>query len=269
VAKAIEEAAQQRPATVPTRPQRGAPWLLPLTSLALLPVAWQLAFLLADDPRLMPGPARVLAVLVHELLHGELLFHLGATLARVAASFVVAMAIGIAFGILMGRLRRIDQLFGAWLVFFLNLPALVTIVLAYIWIGLDETAAITAVALNKIPNVTVTVREGARALNRDLLEMAQVFQIGRRRLLTEVVLPQLYPFIAGAARSGLALIWKIVLVVELLGRSSGVGFEIGVRFQLFDVAGILAYALAFIVIVQLIEWFVLQPFERRVTAWRR
>ena len=269
MARVMEPAAERRPTL--TRPAtRGAtPWLLPLTSLLLLLAAWQLAFLLANDPRLMPGPLRVLSVLVQELLHGELLFHLGATLARVGASFLVAMSIGVAFGILMGRYRRVDQLFGAWLVFFLNLPALVTIVLAYIWIGLDETAAITAVALNKIPNVTVTVREGARALNRDLLEMAQVFEIGRRRLLTEVVLPQLYPFIAAAARSGLALIWKIVLVVELLGRSSGVGFEIGVRFQLFDVAGILAYALAFIVIVQAIEWFVLQPFERRVTAWRR
>jgi NitT/TauT family transport system permease protein len=169
----------------------------------------------------------------------------------------------------MGRLRQVDRVFGPWLVFFLNLPALVTIVLAYIWIGLDETAAITAVALNKIPNVTVTIREGARALDRDLMEMAEVFKVDRRRLLVDVILPQLYPFIAAAARSGLALIWKIVLVVELLGRSSGVGFEIGARFQLFDVAGILAYALAFIVVVQVIEWALLQPFERRVTAWRR
>ena len=58
-------------------------------------------------------------------------------------------------------------------------------------------------------------------------------------------------------------------MVELLGRSSGVGFEIGTRFQLFDVQGILAYALAFVAIVQALEWLVLQPLERRVTAWRR
>ncbi len=77
------------------------------------------------------------------------------------------------------------------------------------------------------------------------------------------MLPQLYPYLAGAARSGLALIWKIVLVVELLGRSNGVGFQLGVYFQLFDVAGILAYALSFIVVVQLIEWGILQPIERR------
>ena len=60
-----------------------------------------------------------------------------------------------------------------------------------------------------------------------------------------------------------------MLVVELLGRSNGVGFQLGVYFQLFDVAGILAYALSFIVVVQLIEWGILQPLERRAGQWRR
>ena len=150
-----------------------------------------------------------------------------------------------------------------------KLAALVTIILAYIWIGLVESAAIFAVALNKVPNVVVTVREATRALDRDLLDMAEVFRVPRWRRLRHVVLPQLYPYLAAAARSGLALIWKIVLVVELLGRSNGVGFQLGVYFQLFDVAGILAYALAFIIVVQLIEWCILQPIERRAGQWRR
>ena len=54
--------------------------------------------------------------------------------------------------------------------------------------------------------------------------------------------PQLAPYLASAARSGLSLVWKIALIVELLGRPNGVGFEIGVAFQLFDVTHILAYA---------------------------
>jgi len=54
----------------------------------------------------------------------------------------------------------------------------------------------------------------------------------------------------------------------LLGRSDGVGFQIQVYFQLFDVTGILAYTMAFIVVVQLIEWLALQPLERWATRWR-
>ena len=62
--------------------------------------------------------------------------------------------------------------------------------------------------------------------------------------------------------------WKIVLVAELLGRPNGVGFEIGIAFQLFDVARILAYALVFVAVMLLIETALVQPLERRASRWR-
>jgi NitT/TauT family transport system permease protein len=264
-----EPVAAARPRAAPDRSTAFRRVAVPVLSLLLLLAVWQLAATLAANPRLMPPPAAVLAVIGTETLSGELPWQLGITLLRVVASFVLAMGIGIVLGIVMGRVRLADEFGQPWLVFFLNLPALVTIVLCYIWIGLVEAAAVLAVALNKIPNVVVTVREGARALDKGLLEMAEVFEVPWRRRLEHVILPQLYPYLAAAARSGLALIWKIVLVVELLGRSNGVGFQLGVHFQLFDVAGILAYALSFIAVVQLIEWAVLQPLERRANRWRR
>ena len=221
------------------------------------------------DSDLLPGPFAVAGVIVRETATGELPYNLAITLARVAASFVVAMAIGIVIGVVMGRSRLVDRLFDFWLIIFLNLPALVVIILAYVWMGLVEAAVIVAVAVNKIPNVAVTLREGARTLDRDYQEMAQSFALGRRARLVHVVLPQLYPFIAASARTGLALIWKIVLVAELLGQSNGVGFQLNLYFQLFDISGILAYAFAFILVIQAVEVFLLQPMERRVNRWRR
>jgi NitT/TauT family transport system permease protein len=245
------------------------PALAPAASIAALLLLWQLGALLADDPRRMPAPLAVLHTVVAYTANGELPYHLSVTLLRVAASFAIAMTVGTAIGLAMGRSPLFDRIAHPWLVLLLNIPALVTIVLAYIWIGLVESALIFAVAINKIPNTVVTVREGARTLDRSLLEMAAVYRIGWRRTLRQVVLPQLYPYIAAAARSGLALIWKIVLVTELLGRSSGVGFQISLYFQLFDVTGILAYTIAFVAIIQLIEWTILLPLERHVSRWRR
>ena len=72
-----------------------------------------------------------------------------------------------------------------------------------------------------------------------------------------------------AARTGLALIWKIVLVVELLGRSNGMGYQLHLYFQMFDVAGILAYSMAFIAVVQCIEWLCLAPLDRAALRWKR
>lgn len=231
-------------------------------------LVWEAAARLAAS-RQLPSASAVIVTLVNEVAQGGMLHHLGMTLLRVLISFGLAMSIGTLIGFLMGRWRAADAALDSWVLILLNLPALVVTVLAYIWFGLTEVAAIGAVTLNKLPLVVVTLREGVRALDRDFADMASAFRLGAWRRMRHIVLPQLSPFLVVAARSGLSLIWKIVLVVELLGRSDGVGFQIQLYFQLFDVARVLAYTIAFIAVIQAIEWAILQPIERHVGRWRR
>ncbi len=238
-----------------------------LLSILLLVALWYMAALWWGNS-LLPAPDVVVKMIWQEALSGQLWLHLTATLRRVLISFVIAMLIGSVIGIIMGRSRNADQLLDPWLIIFLNIPALVIIILAYVWFGLQELTAIFAIAVNKIPNVVVTLREGARTLDKGYQEMARSFNLGRRKTLLYITLPQLLPFFAVAARSGLSLIWKIVLVVELLGRSDGVGFQLHLYFQLFDVTGILAYSLSFILIMLIIEFGLLQPLERKINRWR-
>ena len=238
-----------------------------LISVLALIALWQVAAHFGN-PRVLPGPLAVLMAMKSETASGALPAALAASLARVGAAFALAMAAGSALGYAMGRRALIDRVADPWVVILLNLPALVIIVLAYIWAGLNEAAAIAAVALNKLPVATVTIREGVRALDPGLDEMARVFGFSALKRLRHLALPQLAPYFAAATRSGLSLVWKIVLVVELLGRPNGIGFEIGEAFQLFDVPLLLAYALPFTIVMLMIEAFVVQPFERRVSRWR-
>ena len=87
-------------------------------------------------------------------------------------------------------------------------------------------------------------------------------------MLFKIFLPSLYPFILSSARSGLSLIWKIVLVVELLGRSNGVGFKLYGFFQFFDISGILAYTLTFVFLIILVEFLLVRPFETKISIWK-
>lgn len=233
-------------------------WLLRTTSLLGLVAIWWITALIADS-FVLPTPQEVLISFWSHTLSGELPYHLAATLGRVAVSFLLAMSIGVAIGIVMGRYRRLDIALDGALVLGLNIPALVTIVLCYIWFGLTDVAAVLAVALNKIPTVVVTVREGARAVDTHLLAVAKAYRLSRSSTLRQVYLPQLYPYLMAAARGGLALIWKIVLVVELLGRSNGVGFQLHTYYQFFDITSILAYTLAFAGVVMLIEASLMRP----------
>jgi NitT/TauT family transport system permease protein len=239
-----------------------------IVPLVVLAVLWE-AVGRAVGSRLLPPLTAVLAALGQGLWNGALARDLGVTLLRVALAFVLAMGAGAALGITMGRSRRLDAAFDSLLTLLLNLPALVVIVLLFVWFGMNEVTTIVAVALNKLPGTAVTLREGARALDPGLAGMARVFGMSRLATLRHVVLPQLGPYLIAAARSGLAVVWKIVLVAELLGRSDGIGFRLQVDFQLFDVTAILADTLALLIAVQAIEWLALQPVERALGRWRQ
>ena len=242
------------------------PWVS-LISVAGFVLMWFVAAEFAQS-RLLPGPGAVMEYIYEETVHGNLLAELGITLWRVIAAFFVAMVIGSAVGLIMGEMPAVNRVLDPWLIVLLNLPALVIIILAYVWFGLNEAAAIGAVALNKIPNVIVTLREGARSLDPGLNEMARAYRMTPWSRFRNVTLPQLQPYFATASRTGISLIWKIVLVVELLGRPNGVGFELHLNFQLFNVTAILGYTLAFVAVMLTIEYLLVQPLERYSTRWR-
>ena len=239
-----------------------------LASMLVLLGAWHITAQAAGS-RMLPAPASVAAFIARESARGDLWSNVGITLARVGVSFVLAMVLGVLLGVVLGRFRSANLVLDTPLLALLNTPALVITVLAYIWVGLNESAAILAVVLNKLPNVAVIVREGARGLDPGLDEMARTYRFDRRSWIAHVLVPQLQPYVVAAARSGLSLAWKIVLVIELLGRPNGVGFAINFYFvQSTDVAAILGYSIVFMSVMIAIDILLLQRLEAHVRRWR-
>jgi NitT/TauT family transport system permease protein len=235
--------------------------------LAAVLICWSLLSLWLT-PQLLPGPVATSATLARDIASRTLWYHLGTTLTRVGLSFALAMAVGTPLGIAMGLFPRLDGALNSLLIVGLNLPVLVVSVALYIALGLNEWAAILAVSLNKLPIVTVNLREGTRALEPQYAELARSFRLSSPLRLRRIVLPQLLPYLLVSARTGLALIWKIVLVVEFLGRSDGIGFQIHLFFQNYDMAQVLAYTLVLVSVMLLIDYGILQPLDRRLFAWR-
>ncbi len=223
---------------------------------------------MAVSHRLFPTPVAVAHELFLLATQGPLLPDLGKTLLRATSAFVIAMILGTVLGIILGRRRWLDRLFSGWLLVGLNLPAIVVAIVFYIWLGLTELALITAVVINKVPLVITTIREGVRSFSADYDELATALRLSPMRRLRLITVPQLMPFILAAARTGLSLIWKIVLVFEVLGSDGGVGYRVSIQFQFFDITGILAYTTAFILVVLAFEYGLLRPLERKVLQWR-
>lgn len=236
-------------------------------SIFLFIILWQ-GFSLVLNSELFPSLIDILKSLYEHCINKDLIFHLLITLKRVFISFVLAMVIGVFFGILMGIFHKNDSLLNIFLIIGLNIPAIVTIMICYIWFGLSDFAAILAVVINKVPIIIVNIKEGVRAIDKKYMDLVKIYKIEKKDVITKIYIPQIYPYIMATTRLTISLVWKIVLVVELLGRSDGIGFKIAIFFQDFDITSIFAYSFAFIFVVILVEKLLLNPLDKKATKWR-
>jgi NitT/TauT family transport system permease protein len=218
---------------------------------------------------LMPGPIATLEFIGKEMQRGALWNHLWATARRVVVAFAVGLGIGVGVGAAMGISPRIDRLLQGWLIAGLTIPRIILFVMSYLILGLSDAAAIGALIVTILPTIIVQVREGTRAIDSKLVEMARAYRRPRTAIWRVVILPQLMPHVIGTARSSLSLAWKMVVLAELLGRTNGVGYQISFYFQMFNMTGILAYGLTMMVILAFIDLVLLGAVERSAFRWRR
>ncbi len=242
------------------------PALIVLVTLILL---WAILAWLVADPITLPSPAKTWYAFLSINNRDQLWYHLPITLLRVLFSVILAMSLGTVIGLMMGRYPRFNDYAEPVIGLLLNMPALIIAILSYLFIGFNEFALVFAVSLNKIPMVAITMREGMRTLNPDIAAVAHLYHMPKSAYLRHVAWPQLMPYFTSSLRNGLALIWKIILVFEFLGRPNGIGFEIQKYFQLFRVDMILAYSLSFIVVMMLIDRFLVAPWDQKMQKWRK
>jgi NitT/TauT family transport system permease protein len=238
-----------------------------LVSVASILVVWAVlaAFF---PPTLLPGPHVVARRLGELASRGDFWVHLRATIARVAVGFLAAFVVSLAAGILMGSRRLAEKVLEAYVLVGLTIPGLCWAVLAVMWFGITEMAPVFAIFVVVLPMLTLNMWQGTKSLDRDLVEMAQVFRVSRRSLLRNVVLPQLLPFCLAGARLGFALGWKVVVLSEMFGLSSGVGYMINRSFSAYSMDDVLAWTVGFTLVMFGFEYAVMLPLERRLVRWR-
>lgn len=237
-----------------------------ISVLTLLAI-WQLASMVLP-PSIFAPPLAVVQTLFDEVMRGPIWIDMGITLRRIGLAFLVAMSISVALGFAMALSPVARVFFRVWVVLGLTLPALVIILMTYMVVGLNETAAVLGAALPVIAVLTVNIREGVSSIDSRLIDMARAYRAGWRQRLVDVIVPQVAPILLASTRFGLGLVWKMVLFVELLGRGNGIGYKIEFYYQMFNMRQVLAHALSFLLIMLFIEIVVLGMIEKRIFRWR-
>lgn len=228
---------------------------------------WQLSatYLTAQ---LLPSPMDTVAEMGVILQSGEFFFHTINTIRRVAIPFIAAWLVSIAIGVTMGLDERVERFFDMGVVIGLTIPGLAWAIITIMFFGLSPLAAYSAVFIIVLPMITINFWEGVKDIDMDLTEMGEVFNFSQYRIVRQVLLPQLYPYMFSAGRFGLGLAWKVVVLVEFLGMGNGIGYEIGVAYNNFNMAAVLAWTGLFTFVMLLVEYGGFKYLERRYLSWR-
>jgi NitT/TauT family transport system permease protein len=242
--------------------------LPPLAFCLVVIVAWEVMARVLASP-LVPDVAEVYGELLRIVPTGAALQQIGVTLGRILSGSALAFVVAVGLGLAIARNRLLAAFFEPGIILGLTVPGLVWALLCVIWFGVSWKTPVVAIGLGVAPALTVSVVQGVRAIDPDLIEMAHVFRIPRSAQLRRLWLPAMVPFLLSGARLGFSLAWKVIVLVEIFGLSSGVGYQLNSEFSSQNVAGVLAWTIAFGVVMAIIEYGMLQTLERRLTRWRR
>ena len=229
---------------------------------------WELASGWVLEENLLPGPTRIIQTFPEIVETGRFFTSFGATLTRIGVGFGIAFIIGSAIGLLT-QIKWFENFFRDFQTIGLTSPGLVWALVGLIIWGFRPMGWIFPIVMVTFALVSVNIAEGVRSLPKDLIDMAKAFGTPQFRRQREIVIPHLAPFIFTAIRFGFSIGWKVTVLTEVFSSNEGIGFEMRVSSQLFQLDVFFTWVLSFFVFALFLEKVVLQYFERRFFHWRR
>jgi NitT/TauT family transport system permease protein len=178
-------------------------------------------------PKLFPSLVTVAETFVNLTVRGILPHHVFDTVLRLFAGFALAAAVGVVLGILMGRSRRIEDIFLPLVSILAPIPGLAYAPLFLLWFGLGNKSAVLLVAFVSAFPIIFNTWTGVKAVKEIWVRSAQAMGADNKRLFVKVIVPGALPYILGGLRLGLAQAWRILVGVEMLAAVSwGMGWMI-------------------------------------------
>lgn len=239
---------------------------LQLASLILLVLAWGGVSLIVGE-RIVPPPTDVFPVAWEMVASGFFAEHLLASLNRLLLGFILALLLGTAIGIASAQLIRLGIAAAAMITIIMTMPSLVIIFVAMIMLGQNDFTIVLIAGLIVFPFVSVPIRDAMKEIDRDILSMADSFKVSTLRKVVDVYIPYLVPPILSASRIGFSLAWKMVVLSEIFGFGSGIGWQISLKYFQYDLESLIAWLIIFVVIILFIEQ-IIRAGERKVVKWK-
>lgn len=211
-----------------------------------------------------PSPLAVAHSLIDGLRSGLLPLAVLTSLRRVALAYAISLLIGIPLGLVLGRMRVLQDTLGTFVLGLQALPSICWLPLALLWFGLSETAIAFVVVMGAVLSITLSTADGVRNTPPLYLRAARTMGARGWRLYAGVILPSALPAILSGMKLGWSFAWRSLMAAELLYVSLGLGQVLTLGRELNDMARVLSVMLVIITIGLLTDYAVFRPAERRV-----
>lgn len=226
---------------------------LRLGAVAVWLLLWQLSSMAVGLPLLMPSPLAVLLRLGQLCTGADFWLTVASSLLRILLGFLLGVLFGTALAGLCWRFRLIDVLARPLLGVLKSTPVASFIILALVWVKTTWLATVISFIM-VLPLIYANVREGIDSADRQLLEMAQVFRLSRRKTFRYCYLPAILPFFLSAISSALGFAWKSGIAAEVLGRPArAIGSQIYDSKIYLETPDLFAWTLVVILLSVLLE----------------
>lgn len=200
--------------------------VLGIVAFALLLGVWELLTRTGQvDPLFLPSPEDTAATGV-EMFRNGFLSDMWATVVRVMSGFVIAAVIGVPLGVLIGTYGPISSFLQPVFSFVRYMPASAFIPLFILWIGIDESEKVAVIILGSLPQIVLMVAGNIRNVPGSLIEASYTLGTNRANVLWKVIVPKAAPDVVDTLRIVLGWAWTYVIVAEIVGASSGIGYSI-------------------------------------------
>ena len=218
-------------------------------------------------PTFLADPITMVKDGIDLLVNQGFLFDIGMTIWRVVGGFVLASVIAVPVGIAMGAYKPIEALLEPFVSFARYLPASAFVPHLILWAGIGELQKLLVIFMGSAFQIILMVAVGVAATRRDLVEAAYTLGAKNSGIVYRVLIPANAPDIAETLRLVLGWAWTYVIVAELIGASSGIGYMI-INSQALLATGQIIFGIIVIGLIGLVSDFAFKALNRRLFGWR-
>jgi len=241
-------------------------WRQYCASFLLVVVVWQIMSYFFP-PFLVPSVPRVAGQVWEIITERGMLLSAGATFARIIVGLSLSFLVGFLLGLSMALYRPAADLLLPIIHVIQGVPSLSWVIIAVIWFKDVESRALFVLLASGLPNFSIQIHDAVRNISRELWEMVQALRPTRSQMLRHMILPAIVPEIFTAWKVNLGIATRVVIIAELVGSTLGIGYQLRLSQDLFNMAAVVAWTLA-LVLFAVVGEQMLALLERRLLRWR-